>query len=63
MSVYDMGRLVVAKHGSDPDALPAATHESASVTRPGRVVLDATKARAVLRTRLRGLREVYAGSN
>ena len=63
MSLYDMGRLVVAKHGGDPDALPAATHESAAVTRPGRVVLDSARARAVLSTRLRGLREVYAGSN
>ncbi len=63
MSVYEMGRLLVAKHGGDPDALPAATHESASVTRPGRVVLDTARARAVLSTRLRGLREVYAGSN
>ncbi len=63
MSWYDMGRLLVAKHGGDPDALPAATHESAAVTRPGRVVLDSARARAVLSTRLRGLREVYAGSN
>jgi dTDP-4-dehydrorhamnose reductase len=62
MSLYDMGRLLVAKHGGDPDALPAATHESASVMRPGRVVLDTARARAVLSTRLRGLREVYAGS-
>ena len=63
MSWYDMGRLLIAKHGGDPDALPAATHESASVTRPGRVVLDSAKARAVLSTRLRGLREVYRGSD
>ena len=63
VSMYDMGRLVVAKHGGDPDALPAATHESAAVTRPGRVVLDSARAHAVLSTRLRGLREVYAGSN
>ncbi len=62
MSWYEMGRLVVAKHGGDPDALPAGTHESAGATRPGRVVLDVAKARAVLSTRLRGLREVYAGS-
>lgn len=63
MSWYDIGRLLVAKHGGNPDALPAATHDSASVTRPGRVVLDSAKARAVLSTRLRGLREVYGGSN
>ena len=63
MSWYEMGRLLVAKHGGDPDALPVGTHESARVTRPGRVVLDVAKARAVLSTRLRGLREVYAGSN
>jgi dTDP-4-dehydrorhamnose reductase len=62
MSRYEMGRLLVAKHGGDPDALPAGTHDSARATRPGRVVLDAARARAVLSTRLRGLREVYAGS-
>jgi len=63
MGSYDVGRLLVAKHGGDPDALPTATHESESVARPGRVVLDSAKARAVLSTRLRGLREVYAGAN
>jgi len=63
MSLYEIGRLLVAKHEGDPDALPAGTHESARATRPGRVVLDTARARAVLRTRLRGLREVYAGSN
>jgi dTDP-4-dehydrorhamnose reductase len=63
MSRYEMGRLLVAKHGGDPDALPTGTQASARATRPGRVVLDVAKARAVLSTRLRGLREVYAGSN
>jgi dTDP-4-dehydrorhamnose reductase len=62
MSLYEIGRLLVAKHGGDPDALPAGTHESAGATRPGRVVLDTARARAVLSTRLRGLREVYTGS-
>lgn len=60
MSWYDMGRLVVTKHRGDPDVLPAGTHASAATARPGRVVLDIARARNVLRTRLRGLREVYA---
>jgi dTDP-4-dehydrorhamnose reductase len=63
MSWYDMGRIVVAKHGGDPDALPAGTHASTHITRPGRVVLDTTRARSVLRTRLRGLREAYADAS
>lgn len=60
MSWYDMGRLVVTKHGGDPDVLPTGTHASTRTARPGRVVLDTARARNVLRTRLRGLREVYA---
>jgi dTDP-4-dehydrorhamnose reductase len=63
MSLYEIGRLLVAKHGGDPDALPSGTHESARATRPGRVVLDTARARAVLSAPLRGLREVYAGSD
>ena len=60
LSWYEMGALVVAKHGGDPSALPAGTHDGANVSRPGRVVLDVARAQCVLRTRLRGLREVYA---
>jgi dTDP-4-dehydrorhamnose reductase len=60
LSWYEMGELVVARHGGDPGVLAAATHASAPACRPGRLVLDTTRARELLSTRLRGLREVYA---
>lgn len=59
LSWYEMGELAVARHGGDPRALPAATHGSEPACRPGRLVLDTTRARTLLRTRLRGLRDVY----
>ncbi len=60
MSWFEMGELVVARYGGDPGALPAGTHTSAHVSRPGRVVLDTGLAGKLLRTRIRSLREVYS---
>jgi dTDP-4-dehydrorhamnose reductase len=51
-------RLVAARHGRDPQALRG------GVGGPGRpkcLVLDCSRARAILRTRLRGAREVLRG--
>jgi dTDP-4-dehydrorhamnose reductase len=48
-------RLVAARHGRDPDALRGGT---GGPGRPKRLALDCSRARALLRTPLRGVREV-----
>jgi len=48
-------RLVAARHGRDPDALRGGV---GGPGRPKRLALDCSRARALLRTRLRGAREV-----
>jgi dTDP-4-dehydrorhamnose reductase len=50
-------RLVAAHHGCDPDALRGGV---GGPGRPKRIVLDCSRARTLLRTRLRGVREVLA---
>jgi dTDP-4-dehydrorhamnose reductase len=54
----DFARLVAARHGRDPDALRGGT---GGPGRPKRIELDSSRARALLRTRLRGAREVLGG--
>jgi dTDP-4-dehydrorhamnose reductase len=51
-------RLVAAHHGRDPDALRGG---AGGPGRPKRLALDCSRARALLRTRLRGVREVLGG--
>jgi dTDP-4-dehydrorhamnose reductase len=51
----EFARLVAAHHGRDPDALRGGV---GGPGRPKRLALDCTRARALLRTRLRGVREV-----
>ncbi len=60
VSFYDLGVLVALAHGFDPAAVPSSTIAAAGVTRPGNVVLDISLAASILRTRLRGIREVFA---
>jgi dTDP-4-dehydrorhamnose reductase len=60
VSFYDLGMLVARRHGLDPSALRASTIAESGVSRPGVVRLDATLAGKLLRTRLRGIREVLA---
>ena len=55
VSRLDFARLVAAAHGHDPDALHGGPHPPG---RPGDCTLDCSRARALLRTRLRGVREV-----
>ncbi|HEY1486345.1 MAG TPA: hypothetical protein VGF84_09580, partial [Micromonosporaceae bacterium] len=55
VSFYDLGVLVARAHGLDPAALPASTSDGHN--RPGRVLLDASRAGSLLRTRLRGVSE------
>jgi dTDP-4-dehydrorhamnose reductase len=51
----EFARLVAARHGRDPDALRGGV---GGPGRPKRLALDCSRARAILRTRLRGAREV-----
>jgi dTDP-4-dehydrorhamnose reductase len=51
----EFARLVAAHHGRDPDALRGGV---GGPGRPKRLALDCSRARALLRTRLRGAREV-----
>jgi dTDP-4-dehydrorhamnose reductase len=55
VSRLEFARLVAAAHGLDPDALRGGPHPPG---RPGDCTLDCSRARALLRTRLRGVREV-----
>ena len=53
----EFARLICARHGRDPDALRGG---DGGPDRPKHVVLDCSRARALLRVRLRGAREVLA---
>jgi dTDP-4-dehydrorhamnose reductase len=53
----EFARLVAAQHGRDPGALRGGV---GGPGRPKRLALDCSRARAMLRTRLRGAREVLA---
>ena len=52
---HDFAQLICARHGRDPAALRG---EPGGPDRPKHVVLDCSRARALLRVRLRGAREV-----
>ncbi|HEX6499236.1 MAG TPA: sugar nucleotide-binding protein [Micromonosporaceae bacterium] len=58
VSRYELGRLIAAYHGLDPDRVPAGTIAGSGLPRPARVELDCTRAATLLRTRLRGAPEV-----
>jgi dTDP-4-dehydrorhamnose reductase len=60
LSRHEFARLVAAHHGRDPGALRAATTTALAEPRPTHCVLDSSRAHALLRTRLRGAREVLA---
>ncbi|HEX2103582.1 MAG TPA: sugar nucleotide-binding protein [Solirubrobacteraceae bacterium] len=55
VSRLEFARLVAAAHGRDPMAVRAGTRPPG---RPGDITLDCSRARGLLRTRLRGVREV-----
>jgi dTDP-4-dehydrorhamnose reductase len=57
VSRLEFARLVCAAHGRDPALVRAGRHPGG---RPGDVTLDCWHARGLLRTRLRGVREVLA---
>ena len=57
VSRLEFARLVVAARGGDPDAVRGGPHPPG---RPGDCALDCSRAAALLRTRLRGVRDVLA---
>ena len=60
VSRYEFAQLVASAHGQDPARLRAATSATSSVRRPRNCALDSGLARRLLRTRLRGVREVLS---
>jgi dTDP-4-dehydrorhamnose reductase len=52
---YEFAQLICVRHGRDPAALRG---EPGGPDRPKHIVLDSSRARALLRVRLRGAREV-----
>jgi dTDP-4-dehydrorhamnose reductase len=58
VSRYEFARLIVAAADGDPDRLRSG--ESGGIGRPRNCTLDSSRARALLRTRLRGVREVLS---
>jgi len=57
LSRLEFARLLCARHGRDPGALRG---EPGGPDRPKHVVLDCARARALLRVRLRGAREILS---
>ena len=58
VSRYEFACLIAAAHGRSPDRLRAALSASSRMPRPRNCALDSSRARQLLRTRLRGVREV-----
>jgi dTDP-4-dehydrorhamnose reductase len=58
-SRYEFAQLVAAAHGQDPARLRSAVSAASSIQRPRNCALDCSLAQQLLRTRLRGVREVF----
>ncbi|MGN9768022.1 sugar nucleotide-binding protein [Micromonospora sp. SD12] len=58
VSRAELGLLVAAHTGIDPAGMKTTTGVAAGMLRPAEVRLDATRAAGLLRTRLRGVREL-----
>ncbi|MGW4463617.1 SDR family oxidoreductase [Micromonospora sp. NPDC004704] len=60
VSRAELGRLVALRYGLDPAKLAVTTIATAGQPRPADVRLDSSRAAALLKTRLRGVRELLA---
>ncbi|GHJ55272.1 dTDP-4-dehydrorhamnose reductase [Nonomuraea sp. TT08I-71] len=60
VSRAEMGLLVARHEGLDPAGLKTSTIAGAGLHRPAQVRLDSSRAAGLLRTRLRGVTELYA---
>lgn len=58
VSRHEFARLVVTARGGDPDGVEAASFRDLGLERPADCRLDCSRARELLNTRLRGVREV-----
>src|SRR4051794_38378043 len=58
VSRYELAALVARHHGRDPERLRAVTTTELGLVRPLRCALDSSRAQALLRTELRGVRTV-----
>jgi dTDP-4-dehydrorhamnose reductase len=58
VSRYDFARMVAAAHGRSPDRIRSALSAESGVRRPRNCALDSSRAQSLLRTQLRGVREV-----
>ncbi|TCB95297.1 NAD-dependent epimerase/dehydratase family protein [Micromonospora zingiberis] len=61
VSRAELGRLVARREGIDASGLRTSTGAAAAVVRPTEVRLDSARAAGLLRTRLRGVTELFAG--
>jgi dTDP-4-dehydrorhamnose reductase len=59
VSRAELGVLVARRYGLDPGRVPRSTIAESGLTRPGRVVLDSALAAGTLKTRLRGVVELF----
>jgi dTDP-4-dehydrorhamnose reductase len=55
---HEFARLVALRHGADPDCLGRSTIAGTGIVRPRNCALASERAQGLLRTRLRGAREV-----
>ncbi|HEX3750586.1 MAG TPA: sugar nucleotide-binding protein [Streptosporangiaceae bacterium] len=62
ISRYELGRLIAARDGLDPAALPAGLRAATDLPGAPNVRLDSSRTQARLATRLRGAREFLARS-
>jgi dTDP-4-dehydrorhamnose reductase len=63
VSRYDFARLVAAAHGRSIERLRVGLSAESHLRRPRNCVLDCSRARSLLRTRLRGVREILSPSS
>ena len=63
VSRVELGRLVAAHYGLDGARIRAGSVAATGLVRPERVVLDVSRASALLRTRLRPVGEIYLVHN
>ena len=62
VSRYAFGQLLAAAHGRDSAKLRAGRNAESGLRRPRNCTLDISRARALLRTPLRGVSEVLGGT-
>jgi dTDP-4-dehydrorhamnose reductase len=60
VSRYEFARRVAAAHGHDPDRLRSAESIASGQRRPRNCAMDSGQAQGMIRTRLRGVREVLS---